>query len=214
LVSAVLVEFRWVPGMARSQKQKSVVSLHEAARLRGIEPTLEISTKSSNRLGSQLSAFNLVVKTRGPRGMSVEEAFQGSKVFETGGPFTDLYRAGPMRAKRDPRLRESGLLLRFELGDKVFPTRPETGFYDWIYINALHKHRELAKSVRDYKAFSDIEFNPKKSINCQARAAALYVALVKRRLLKKALASFEDFLLVGWGSKVREPRQLSLFETS
>jgi len=45
---------------------------------------------------------------RGDRGhgrIKLELAFQGSKVFEHGGPFTDLYRKGDKeigQAKRDP----------------------------------------------------------------------------------------------------------------
>ncbi|MDW9231752.1 hypothetical protein C7S15_5898 [Burkholderia cepacia] len=35
-----------------------------------------------------------------------------------------------------------------------------------------------------YRAFSDIAFNPERSINCQAYAAALYVSLHERGLLK------------------------------
>jgi len=37
--------------------------------------------------------------------------------------------------------------------------------------------------VLTYRAFSDIAFNPERSINCQAYAAALYVSLYERGLL-------------------------------
>ena len=36
-----------------------------------------------------------------------------------------------------------------------------------------------------YEAFTDIEFNPQKSINCQAYSVAMFVALSKRNLLDK-----------------------------
>ncbi len=48
--------------------------------------------------------------------------------------------------------------------------------------------------ILDYTAFTDIEFNPKKSINCQARSCALYVSLARKELLDIALESKESFL--------------------
>ncbi len=80
LVTPVSVEFKWVAGMAASQKQKSIRSLHKAAAERNIAKVLEISSKSENPLGVKLSAFNLHIVT--PSGMktTVENAFQASKV--------------------------------------------------------------------------------------------------------------------------------------
>ena len=42
--------------------------------------------------------------------------------------------------------------------------------------------------------FTDIEFNPKRGINCQARACALYVALSSNHLLEQATRSPETFV--------------------
>jgi hypothetical protein len=72
----------------------------------------------------------------------LEGAFQGSKVFERGGPFTDLYGADVREAKRDPRLKESGRLTGFKFENMCFPREPKTDFYEWRYINALYGHRE------------------------------------------------------------------------
>ena len=44
-----------------------------------------------------------------------------------------------------------------------------------------------------YDAFTDIEFNPQKSINCQAEAAAVYVSLRKQGLLEEALKNKDSF---------------------
>ena len=38
----------------------------------------------------------------------------------------------------------------------------------------------MIEELIDYDAFTDIEFNPQKSINCQAKSAALFVGLVKQ----------------------------------
>ena len=89
-VKVVDIEFKWYPGFVKSQLQKSIVSLHESAKQQGISPILEISGKSESPLGVSLSAFNLELETpSGP--MSVECAYQGSKVFEEGGPYHELY---------------------------------------------------------------------------------------------------------------------------
>ncbi len=193
-VSEIEVEFRWFPGMAKSQKQKSIASLHEASEKRNISPLLEISSKSDQELGVKLSAFNLFITTKKQkRTFSVESAFQGSKVFEKGGPYVDLFEKTSREAKKDIRLKESGNLLKFIFFNREFPLKPRTLFYDWLYINALHQNEELAEQVLQYAGFTDIEFNPKKSINCQAFSAALYVSLSYASLLKDALESPEVF---------------------
>jgi len=45
----------------------------------------------------------------------------------------------------------------------------------------------MASNVLNYEAFTDIEFNPAKSFNCQARAAAQYVSMSRRGILLDAL---------------------------
>lgn len=185
LVLTHQVDFQWHPGMAKSQSQKSIASLHQEARSQfGIDSVLEISSKSPDELGVSLSAFNLMIKTvKREREFSLECAYQASKVFERGGPFLDLLEVQSIDAKRDPRLNQHGRLVKFRFFGVDWELQPRTAFYDWLYINALHKHPELAKQVLTYRAFSDIAFNPERSINCQAYAAALYVSLHERGLL-------------------------------
>jgi hypothetical protein len=90
LVKELSLRISWHPGFAPSQKKKNVVELHQAAARAGYSPVLEVSTKSDEKVGLHLSAFNL--KVHSPMGvMPLEMAFQGSKVFERGGPYTDLY---------------------------------------------------------------------------------------------------------------------------
>ncbi|WP_018905437.1 hypothetical protein ABL841_16515 [Variovorax paradoxus] len=179
------VDFEWFPGMAKSQSQKSIASLHgQAQRQIGVDKVLEISSKSADQLGVSLSAFNLMIRTvRHEREFSLECAYQASKVFERGGPFLDLLRMRSIDAKRDPRLNQHGRLIKFRFYGVDWDLQPRTAFYDWLYINALNKHPELAEQVLRYRAFSDIAFNPERSINCQAYAAALYVSLHERGLL-------------------------------
>lgn len=188
------IDFHWFPGMSKSQKQKSIASLHAAAGESGIDSILEISSKSENDLGVRLSAFNLQITTKKyGKVFSVESAFQASKVFIEGGPYVDLLDASPKDAKRDIRLKESGDLLQFSFFNRNFALQPRTLFYDWLYINALYQNSALADELSSYDAFTDIEFNPKKSINCQAYSAGLYVSLSDSGIIDEALQSPETF---------------------
>jgi hypothetical protein len=193
------VEFRWHAGLAVSQKQKSIAELHAAAKATlSIERILEISSKSPDALGVALSAFNLKLNY-GERQISVEVAFQSSKVFLDGGPYLDLLDATPRDAKADPRLKQSGRLRTFRFQGVDWPLQPATVFYDWLYLTALAQNPQLAEPLADYQAFTDIEFNPEKSINCQARSAALYVGLRREGLFYEALSSTEAYLRLTLG---------------
>lgn len=196
LVETRMVDFTWFAGMAVSQKQKSIASLHEAAtKTLDVKTVLEISTKSTTPFGASLSAFNLKYQSEETgRHYSLEALFQSSKVFSHGGPFRDIREMSPRDAKRDPRLKSSGNLLHFNSGGQDWPLVPKTAFYDWLYLNILKRQPGLTEQLMRYKAFTDIEFNPDKSINCQAYAAALYVSLQRRGLLHDALGSQEAFL--------------------
>lgn len=194
LVITRMTEFTWFAGMSIRQKQRSIEALHkEAARL-GLHHVLEISTKSTNDHGIALSAFNLGFKSQKERYFTVESVFQGSKVFEHGGPFIDIYQMSSREAKRDERLTTSGVLTKFCFFRDEWPLEPKTAFYDWVYINTLMKNEKLASVLERFEAFTDIEFNPERSVNCQAYSAALYCSLRKRGLLDEALSSKRNFL--------------------
>ena len=204
MVVAMPIEFTWHPGMSKSQKQKSIRSLHDAARNdKGVENILEISSKSESELGVRLSAFNLLLKTPNGTKAAIEVLFQGSKVFSRGGPYTDIYQKTSIEAKKDERLKGSGHLLAFQYMDFEWPLSPQTAFYDWLYLSALQENSDLASELLKYDGFSDIEFNPKKSINCQAAAAALYKALVHRELLDRAMSSPKEFIKIHEGQKAK-----------
>jgi hypothetical protein len=199
------VDFHWHAGFAKSQKQKSIRALHEMAlREYGVQHPLEISSKSEDPLGVALSSFNLSFTTKLGRMLTVEAAFQGSKVFEHGGPFVDIFEKSPIDAKRDERLRSSGALAKFSFFGSDWALDPKTAFYDWLYINALLKNPELVDQLTDRDGFTDIEFNPERSINCQARSAALFCALYHTEKLNFALESRENFLSLYKG-RVSDP---------
>ncbi|CAN7509824.1 hypothetical protein LJR290_003457 [Variovorax sp. LjRoot290] len=189
--------FTWHAGMSVKQAQKSIDSLHDAARQQlSVERVLEISSKSKDPLGVKLSAFNLMIHTiKYQQTFSVECAYQSAKVFEAGGPYKDLREKSSREAKLDPRLKSSGRLIKFQFFEVDWDLEPTTAFYDWLYINALHKQPELADYVLEHRAFSDIAFNPERSFNCQAYSAALYVALHDRNLLTASVLRDKDSYL-------------------
>ena len=190
------IQFTWFAGMALKQKQRSIDELHRAAKRElNVERILEASSKSQESLGVDLSAFNLKFTTKKYQiTLSVESAYQGSKVFERGGPYVDLYDMPSREAKLDNRLKSSGRLVGFRFFGVEWPLVPETAFYDYVYICTLQKNADLSKSVMNFDAFTDIEFNPEKSINCQAYSLALFVSLQKRGLLEEAISSQDPFL--------------------
>ena len=182
------VEFQYFSGFSIKQKRRCINSLHqEYLKVNEGKRVLEISTKSEEQLGVRLSAFNLMIKTKRGNEFSVESAFQASKVFEKGGPYKDLLYVSSRDAKRDERLKESGRIVAFHIDGKNFEIEPRTYFYNWLYINTLNLYDGFTEQLLKYDAFTDISFNPQKSINCQAEAAAIYVSLVKQGLLEEAL---------------------------
>lgn len=170
-VVSEVYSFEWFSGFAVSQKQKSIASLHNAIiKADKSAKPLEISTKSKETIGIKLSAFNLKLNN-----YTLENVFQSAKVFERGGPYLDLLDVLPKEAKRDERLRNSGSLRAFRYQNEDFPLIPKTVFYDFIYITAIKKSflTDEINAISNYNYFTDIEFNPAKSLNTQARTVAM-----------------------------------------
>lgn len=209
----LLVDFKYFNGFSLRQKQKSIESMHSS--ILNINPSLnilEISTKSPNPTGISLSAFNLKFMDE-ISGIEypLENVFQASKIFEKGGPYRDLLNVHPKDAKRDERLKCSGRLIGFEYNNSSWEIEPKTMFYDWIYIKSLYRNKILAKKIMSYDAFTDIEFNQEKSINCQARAAAIFVSLVKLGKIDEALQCKSNFKEI-YSSNHSKSTQISIFD--
>ena len=172
-VSDISLDFEYFPGSSIQQKQRSVASLHAAYVDRfPSSRVLEVSSRSKRDIGVQLSAFNLMIEHPERGSYSVECAFRASKVFRHGGPFVDLFDVSSRAAKTDRRLRESGKLVGFKYFAHEFPLEPKTYFYDWLYASALCRDDKLVEQVMMFDAFTDIEHNPERAINCQARTVA------------------------------------------
>lgn len=194
------VEFVWNKGLNVMQKRKNISAVHAAFLEKYPDKrVLEISSKSFQEGGCALSAFNLqkFVPSLG-RSIPVENVFQGGKVFDTGAgePSNEpsLYLMAPVEAKRKVgELAGHARITGFTFEGQDFPQEPKTAFYDYIYCNALLENPDLAEIVLSYDAFTDIEFNPQKSLNCQARAAALFVSLSRAGLVNE-IKNFESFI--------------------
>ena len=185
LVKTDMVRIERHVGFATRQKKKTLNDLHRVIKKKyGFKNVLELSTKSGNKLSFPLSPYSLQITNDDGQKYSVENAFQASKVFEQGGPYLDLLTEKPRQARKDDRLISSGELTGYDYFGMEWGVEPLTTFYDWLYINALKQHPELHEEVVQYQAFTDISFNPKRSVHCAAYSLAMFVALHKRDLLE------------------------------
>lgn len=189
------IEYKYFPGFAVSQKQRSISSLHtEIVKKYPKAKPLEISTKSTESTGVMLSAFNLeFFHDELNEYRYIENVFQSSKVFEHGGPYREVLNFHPKDAKRYEKIHSSGNLIAFDLYGIKWPIEPKTMFYDWIYINALMIHEGFIEALAKWNVFTDIEFNHKKSVNCQARSAAICLSLYKQNKLEEYISDIELF---------------------
>ncbi len=166
------VNFEWMPGLSAAQKKRSMANMHRVINGKA----LEVSTKSDKEIGVKLSAFNLRLN-----GVPLENIFQSSKCFAAGGPYKDLLTVSPKEAKRDERLKNSGLLKSFEFENESWDLEPKTAFYDYIYVRAVKESVPLEelKQILEYDYFTDIEFNHAKSLNTQARSIGIVKVLLQ-----------------------------------
>ena len=192
LVETVPIDIGWHGGFSISQKQKNIFALHEKATQIGISPVLEISTKSPEELGKRLSAFNLRIEINGTM-RPLESVYQSSKVFSESGQQIQLLEFGPFEAKRLVRNLGVGQVVAFRFMGKDYPIEPKNAFYDWLYIRAIAPHEEWLKRNLNFAAYSDIEFTPGKSINCQGRAVAEFHALSLRGAAMDCAYDFGSF---------------------
>lgn len=162
-------DFVWNGGFSVTQKQKNINALHQAIRNKKVENSIDISSKSTVQIGKDMSAFSLKLS-----GRFLENIFQAAKKYEHGGPYLDLLDVSPKEAKRDERHTNSGVLVAFVRNEEIWSLEPKTAFYDYIYVCAVVEKYGYDLDISDYQWFTDIEFNPQKSINCQARVAAIY----------------------------------------
>ena len=183
LVLERALTFTWHPGMALAQQQRSVDEFHREAERNGFSPVLEVSTRSKSPLGVSLSAFNLRLQTSMvEHSVTVEAAFQSSKLYiKQGAPTYLLGWEDGRSIKARVREFQGEPITGFRFEEADWPLVPTTAFYDFLYLRGLrdlcNDHAQLEPEIMTYQGFTDIAFNPKRSLNCQARSLALFVAL-------------------------------------
>jgi hypothetical protein len=206
------IDFTWYAGFAISQQQKSMDSLHKAfLREHPDASIIEISSRSRQAVGKSASAFLLHCDPRRIPGVSapavaealadvsavpVEVLFQASKVFDGGARLPD-YRLAPREARKlAGEFNRTKRLAGFDLFGDSWPLEPKTLFYDWLYCHGLSQNPNIAEVLLRHDTFTDIAFNPAKSLNCQARSAALYVTMHRNETLDAALKDKATFTRV------------------
>lgn len=184
----VFVDLDWFGGFALSQKRKCEIGLHQNfLKAYPEEKVLEISGASTVRLGARLSAMHLSKRTA--NGLtSVESAFQSSRIYktdagETIGPFPEYLFLDGHACKKLVKAASKGLISReYRFDGMTFfaPRHHISQFYDYLYLNALlePENEEVRNELleKGYTAFSDLAT---KSLNSQARAAAIFVGLTR-----------------------------------
>ena len=159
---------------------------------------LEISTRSKSPFGKSLSPFNLAITLKSGKTVKVECAYQGSKVLEDGTQFQNLYWGSPRDAALNPEIKGKRPHA-FKFFGTEYPTEPKHAFFDFLYIvSLLQRTDDVFEKLDGFDGFSDMFYSPRKDPNCQGRAAAKFVALVRQGLLSNETPSKELLeILVG-----------------
>ena len=191
------VEYHAFNGMAKSQKRKSQISLHDNFTARYPErKVLEISGASLVPLGMKLSAMNLRKAVDG-KVTTAEAVFQSGRIFSPypgsphkRGPYLEYLYAEPHKAKTEIRkMAGDWHSYDYVIGDRHFYAPPFhiSLYYDWVYLSALleDQNRALREELLQsgYNAFTDLAT---RSLNCQARTVAMFLGLCEAGVQDRA----------------------------
>ncbi|MCR5836234.1 MAG: hypothetical protein K6G88_07000 [Lachnospiraceae bacterium] len=179
--SEVDVDFVYNQGFAPCQKKKNIIAIHGAFHKDHKDVNvLEISSKSFDETGVNLSAFNLQLYVKSlEKHMPVEVMYHVGKVFEKSGQHREMLDMTPRECKKYLFNNSFGKVDYFLFESQRVNTENFCDFYNWLYIRALLENETLSRGLLEYQAFTDVEYNPNRSKNCQARSAAIFVSLFK-----------------------------------
>ena len=166
--------------------------------------SLEISSRSRDPFGRELSAMNLPA-AGDLRGRPVEAVYQAAKCYG-GGPDVPGCDSGYAAKHRDRERRQDGPLAAFEHEGRRWPTETGTAFYDWLWTRSAIARWGIGivDRLREYGAFSD-QFHRAGALACQAKTAAM-VAGMGRARAQAAIESPEAWLRETRGlAERREP---------
>lgn len=188
-------EFDFYSGFSYKQKLESIKSFHtEIHKKYPKYDILEVSTKSEVDLGRDLSAFNLKFPSSDNNKLPIEIVFQSSKVFEKGSSPNEIIKKSPKEVKKIMSALDLGNLIKFKKDGIEYPTEPKTIFYDWLYVQSLlYFNKKVKNPILKYNIFTDINFNPKKSTNCQAFSVAVGIVFIKNNIPYEDIIKFENY---------------------
>lgn len=157
---------------------------------------LEISTRSQNPFGKSMSPFNLQITLKSGRRVKVECAYQGSKVFKDNEQYPDIYWGTPRDAALDKRVKGRAPE-GFNFFGKAYSPNPKHSFFNFLYIIALFQRKDdVYGKLSEFDGYTDMFYSPRKDVNCQARAAAQYVSMMRQGLINKDTSSAELYQLL------------------
>ena len=194
LVHEQEVDFQWLPGRTAQHKKANIAKLHAAARHRSLTPLLHVTSESDDPLGALVSVVNLAVEVDNSFLVPLEAAFQGSRIFTGGGPFTDMFRMRLEEIAADPRLTESGKHIGFRFRNLEWGLKSGTMFYDWLVVNSIHRYPKLRSGIRRFKGFTEVDCRGGGQAVCHARSCALYVALTEKKLIDGVIQDQDLFI--------------------
>jgi hypothetical protein len=97
------------------------------------------------------------------------------------------------------------VLVAFNWKGKIWKVEPKTWFYDWLYLSAVTEtHPRAIGELRQFDGFTDIEFNPAKSFNCQARSCAI-IASTNSDADVLRLVHYPESMVVGSAPRTDPP---------
>lgn len=139
--------------------------------------TLEISSRSSDRLGRELSAMNLPADGD-PHGRTVEAVYQAAKCYGDAGPDTHVAGSGYEAKRRDRERRRQGPLAGFRHEGRQWPPEIGSAFYDWLWTRSALRHcgDGVIEHLQRFDGFTD-QFHRPGTLACQAKAAAILTGM-------------------------------------
>ena len=166
--------------------------------------TLEISSRSSDRLGRDLSAMNLPA-AGDPHRRSVEAVYQAAKCYGDGGPDTHLSQSGYEAKRRDRERRRQGPLAGFRHEGRQWPLETRSAFYDWLWTRSALRHRGngVVERLQRYDGFTD-QFHRPGALACQAKTAAIVAGMGLARA-RAAIETPETWLMHMAGRAAPDP---------
>lgn len=187
------IQYEHFRGESQKQKNRSIHAMHHAIKaMESGGKILDVSKNSNEPLGRELSSVNLIYEGKSGA-YPVMNIFQSAKIFDGGGPFTDLLLENPRVSSKDKRLKDSGRLLGFHFEGEPYSLTPRHYFFDWIYVNALYQKKKLHEVVTAYDMITDVDYNMNSMFASSARACAYFISLYHADLLEEALETRESF---------------------